>query len=81
LRFLVIHSVNLVVSYMMVAALCGGLGLSREAGVLASCAAFAVIGPYPDEALGIQKRLLVRSPGEGGRSQQVGIRMSVTELD
>lgn len=44
LRFLVTHSVNLVVSYVMVAVLCGGLGLPREVGVLASCAAFAVIG-------------------------------------
>ncbi len=44
LRFLATHSVNLVVSYVMVAVLCGGLGLPREVGVLASCAAFAIIG-------------------------------------
>ena len=44
LRFLVTHSVNLVVSYAMVAVLCGELGLPREVGVLASCAAFAIIG-------------------------------------
>ena len=44
LRFLVTHSVNLVVSYVMVAVLCGGFGLPREVGVLASCAAFAIIG-------------------------------------
>lgn len=44
LRFLVTHSVNLVVSYVMVAVLCGPLGLPREVGVLASCAAFAIIG-------------------------------------
>jgi len=44
LRFLVTHGVNLVVSYAMVAALCGGLGLPREVGVLASCTAFAIIG-------------------------------------
>lgn len=44
LRFLITHGVNLVVSYVMVAVLCGGLGLPREVGVLASCAAFAVIG-------------------------------------
>lgn len=44
LRFLVTHSVNLVVSYAMVAVLCSGLGLPREVGVLASCAAFAIIG-------------------------------------
>jgi len=44
LRFLVTHSVNLVVSYVMVAVLCSGLGLPREVGVLASCAAFAIIG-------------------------------------
>jgi len=44
LRFLVTHSVNLLVSYAMVAVLCAGLGLPREVGVLASCAAFAIIG-------------------------------------
>lgn len=44
LKFLVTHGVNLVVSYVMVAVLCGGLGLPREVGVLASCAAFAIIG-------------------------------------
>jgi len=44
LRFLATHSVNLVVSYAMVAVLCSGLGLPREVGVLASCAAFAIIG-------------------------------------
>lgn len=44
LRFLVTHGVNLVVSYVMVAVLCGGFGLPREVGVLASCAAFAIIG-------------------------------------
>ena len=44
LRFLVTHGVNLVVSYVMVAVLCGRFGLPREVGVLASCAAFAVIG-------------------------------------
>lgn len=44
LRFLATHSVNLVVSYAMVAVLCGGFGLPREVGVLASCAAFAIIG-------------------------------------
>jgi putative flippase GtrA len=44
LRFLVTHSVNLVVSYVMVAVLCEGFGLPREVGVLASCAAFAIIG-------------------------------------
>jgi len=44
LRFLATHSVNLVVSYLMVALLCGGLGLPREVGVVASCAAFAIIG-------------------------------------
>ena len=44
LRFLVTHSVNLVVSFAMVAVLCGELGLPREVGVLASCAAFAIIG-------------------------------------
>lgn len=44
LRFLVTHSVNLVISYVMVAVLCDGLGLPREVGVLASCAAFAIVG-------------------------------------
>ena len=44
LRFLVTHSVNLVVSYAMIAVLCDTLGLPREIGVLASCAAFAIIG-------------------------------------
>lgn len=44
LRFLVTHSMNLVVSYVMVAVLCSGLGLPREVGVLASCAAFAIVG-------------------------------------
>ena len=44
LRFLVTHGVNLMVSYVMVAVLCGGFGWSREIGVLASCAAFAIIG-------------------------------------
>ena len=44
LRFLVTHGVNLVVSYVMVAILCGTFGLPREVGVLASCAAFAIIG-------------------------------------
>lgn len=44
LRFLITHSVNLVVSYVMVAVLCGALGLPRELAVLASCAAFAIIG-------------------------------------
>ncbi|MDP1838716.1 MAG: GtrA family protein [Reyranella sp.] len=44
LKFLVTHSINLVMSYAMVAVLCGGFGLPREVGVLASCAAFAIIG-------------------------------------
>lgn len=44
LRFLVTHAINLVLSYVIVAVLCGGLGLSREVGVLASCAAFAIVG-------------------------------------
>jgi putative flippase GtrA len=44
LRFLITHSANLVISYGMVAVLCCGLGLSREVGVLASCAAFVIIG-------------------------------------
>lgn len=44
LRFLVTHGVNLVVSYVMVAVLCGSFGLPREVGVVASCAAFAIIG-------------------------------------
>ena len=44
LRFLATHSVNLLVSYLMVAVLCGRLGLPREVGILASCAAFAIIG-------------------------------------
>ena len=44
LRFLVTHSVNLVVSYAMVVVPCGELGLPREVGILASCAAFAIIG-------------------------------------
>ena len=43
-RFLFTHSINLVVSYVMVAVLCGGFGLPRETGVLASCATFAIIG-------------------------------------
>ena len=43
-RFLFTHSVNLVVSYVMVAVLCVGFGLPRVIGVLASCAAFAIIG-------------------------------------
>lgn len=44
LRFLVTHGANLMVSYVMVAVLCGPMGLPREVGVLASCAAFAIIG-------------------------------------
>jgi putative flippase GtrA len=44
LRFLVTHGINLVVSYLMVAVLCEGFGLPREVGVVASCAAFAIIG-------------------------------------
>lgn len=44
LRFLVTHSVNMVVSYTVVAVLCGGLGLPREVGVLATCVAIAIIG-------------------------------------
>jgi len=44
LRFLVTHSINLMVSYLMVAVLCEGFGLPREVGVVASCAAFAIIG-------------------------------------
>ena len=44
LRFLTTHAINLVVSYVMVWALCNKLGLPREVGVLASCIAFAIIG-------------------------------------
>lgn len=44
LRFVLTHGVNLVVSYVMVAVLCGSFELPREVGVLASCAAFAIIG-------------------------------------
>jgi putative flippase GtrA len=44
LRFLVTHAINLVLSYVIVAILCGSLGWPREVGVLASCAAFAVVG-------------------------------------
>lgn len=44
LRFLTTHAINLVVSYVMVWALCDEVGLSREVAVLASCIAFAIIG-------------------------------------
>lgn len=40
LRFLVVGGGNT----LLYAVLCGGLGLPREVGVLASCAAFAIIG-------------------------------------
>lgn len=44
LRFLTTHAINLVVSYVMVWALCEKIGLPREVGVFASCVAFAMIG-------------------------------------
>lgn len=59
LRFLVTHAINLVLSYVIVAVLCGGLGLPREVGVLASCAAFAVVGYV------LMKIWVFRSPQAG----------------
>jgi len=60
LRFLMTHAVNLMLSYVIVAALCSGLGLPREVGVLASCAAFAVVGYV------LMKIWVFRNP-QGGR--------------
>lgn len=42
-RFLTTHGINIVLGYGVVAVVCGALGLSREIGILASCATFSIV--------------------------------------